>query len=313
VLSNMRGVYSNIYFPCRWVFFRRRGIRDPCRRKYLTCNCIASCGILEGRNMEIVLDVKGCNFNCKLCWGWKLRYEAKPIVKSVEEVVRDIACRYRRVMFLRRRGYRMYALRFTGNEPSLQWDHVVDVVRSIAGMGIFEKAIIETNGVLFAEKPELLERLKDIEGITVDIDVSFKGVNPIQFKHISGMPEEYFYRQIWGFVSLYEYVREKRLDNIRINPVLGINHEPRYFYRGRILSVEIIFPWGEKMDFYDYDEEFEREVLSRAELRYDEAPFREYFGINRERARELIATVYRGRRYVHKLPSDILRLYRSSK
>ena len=303
----MHGVYSNIYFPCRWAALRRRRIRDPCRKKYIYCECVATCGILESKKLEIVLDVKGCNFNCRLCWGYKLRYEAKPITKSVDEVIRDIKCRYGKVRFLEEKGFRVYALRFTGNEPSLQWNHVVEVVRNVARLGIFEKAIIETNGVLFAEDAELLKKLDDIKGIRVDIDVSFKGVNPKQFKYLSGMPEEYFYRQIEGFVNLYEYVRRRRLENIKVNPVLGINHEPKYFYRGEMLAVEIIFPWGEKMDFYDYDEAFKREVLSRASLRYDEAPFREYYGINRERARELIATIYRGRRYTHKLPSEVIK------
>ena len=301
------GIYSNVYFPCRWAPLRRRGLKDPCKKKYLSCNCIATCGILENKKLEIVLDVKGCNFDCKLCWGWKLRYEAKPIVKSVEEVIKDITCRYEKVKFLKKRKFRMYALRFTGNEPSLQWDHVVEVIKAAAKLNIFKKVIIETNGVLFAEKPELTERLKEIKGIRVDIDVSFKGVNPEQFKYISGMPEEYFYKQIEGFVNLFEYVKKNNLENIRVNPVLGINHEPRYFYRGKILSVEITFPWGEKMNFYNYDEVFKREVLSRAELRYDEAPFREYYGINKERAREIIATIYKGKKYLHKLPSDVVR------
>lgn len=300
------GVYSNIYFPCRWAPLRRRRIRDPCAEKYQSCSCIATCGILEGRKLEIVLDVKGCNFNCRLCWGYKLRYEAPPIVKSVEEVIRDIKCRYEAVKFLERRGFGMFALRFTGNEPSLQWDHVIDVVKEAARLGIFKKAIIETNGVLFAENPELAKRLDEVRGIRVDIDVSFKGVNPRQFRYIADMPEEYFYKQIEGFVNLFEYVRKRGLRHIRVNPVLGINHEPRYYYRGRVLAVEIIFPWGEKMDFYDYDEVFAREVLSRARLRYDEAPFREYYGINKDRAREIVATIYKGRRYLHKLPSEVI-------
>lgn len=301
------GVYSNIYFPCRWAYFRRRGIRDPCRRRYLPCKCIATCGVLEDKKLEIVLDVKGCIFNCWLCWGYKLRYEASPIVKSVKDVVKDIMCRYKKVKFLERRGYRMYALRFTGNEPSLQWDHVVKVVRAVAGLGIFEKVIIETNGVLFADRKELLKKLDEMRGIVVDIDVSFKGVNPKQFKYISGMPEEYFYKQIEGFINLFEYVREHRLRNIRVNPVLGINHEPKYYFRGRILEVEIIYPWGEKMDFYDYDDTFKKEVLSRGKLRYDEAPFREYYGLKKERARKIIATIYKGKRYIHKLPSDVIK------
>ncbi|MHA1590356.1 MAG: radical SAM protein [Candidatus Njordarchaeales archaeon] len=300
------GVYSNIYFPCRWAPFWRRRIMDPCAKRYLECDCIASCGILEDKKLEIVLDVKGCNFSCKLCWGYKLRYEARPIVKSIRDVLANIVCRCDKVRFLKRLGFRIYAIRFTGNEPSLQWFHVIGVIREVAKLGIFKKAIIETNGVLFAEDKELVKELDSVRGILVDIDVSFKGVNPRQFKYLSEMPEEYFYKQIEGFINLYEYVKNRGLSNIRVNPVLGINHEPRYFYKGRILAVEIIYPWGEKMNFYDYDEVFKREVLSRANLRYDEAPFREYYGINKERARELVATIYKGRRYLHKLPSDVI-------
>ena len=254
------------------------------------------------------MDVKGCNLNCRLCWGYKLRYEASPIVKSVGDVLRDIACRCRAVSFLRRKGYRMHALRFTGNEPSLQWSHVINVVRGASDLGIFKKAIIETNGILFAERDDLLGQLILLADskIEVDIDVSFKGVNPRQFRYISGMPEEFFFKQIEGFVRLFDHVKELGLRMVRVNPVLGINHEPRYFYRGRLLSVEIIYPWGEKMNFYDYDERFESEVLSRGKLRYDEAPFREYYGINKVWAREIVATIYRGRRYPHMLPSDVI-------
>ena len=168
----MEGIYSNIYFPCRWVPFKRRRMKDPCGKHYVSCNCIASCGILEDKKLEIVLDVKGCNFNCRLCWGYKLRYEAHPIVKSVDQVVEDIICRYKKVRFLEEKGYRFYALRFTGNEPSLQWSHVIEVVKAVKNLGIFQKAIIETNGVLFVERLDLLKSLEGTSGIMIDIDVS---------------------------------------------------------------------------------------------------------------------------------------------
>ncbi len=71
------------------------------------------------------------------------------------------------------------------------------------------------------------------------------------------------------------------------------------------MDVEIIDERGNKLDFYDYSEDFEEEVLSRRELRYDEAPFREYFGINREKTRLVIAVIYEGKRFLRVLPSEI--------
>jgi len=294
----MKGVYGNIYFPCRWSVFR---LKDPCREVYKRCRCVASYGILEKRLCEVVLDVKGCNLNCRACWGYKLRYFSEDIVKEPEDVLSDIKCRVERVRFLERKGYKTFALRVTGNEPSLQWEHVMELVRLVERERIFRKVIIETNGILFADKHELVEMIGEIKKVHLDIDISFKGVNPLQFKYIANAREELFYKQVYGFVNLFEFVKEKGLENVSVNPVLGLNHSK---------NALIIFPWGEVMDFYDYDEVFEREVLRRKGLRYDEAPFREYYGINKETAREIVAVRIHGRIIPHVLPSEANRYAR---
>lgn len=190
-------------------------------------------------------------------------------------------------------------IRITGNEPSLQWDHVKEVLSLIDKSEKLKdcKVIIETNGIAFG-RGDVDYRGLDNFNIDVDIDVSFKGVNYDQFEWLSSVRRDYFRYQIEGFVKLFDYYEST---NVNVNPVLGINHAENYcvWKRGRkyVMDVEIIDREGNKMDFYDYSKDFEDEVLARKELRYDEAPFREYFGINREIARLVVAVVYKGKSF----------------
>ncbi len=318
----MIGVYSNLYYPTRWVPLKRRGLGwHRCNELYEEHECIASCGLIDSQ-LEIVLDVKGCNFDCKYCWGWKMRHLSKDIRKSPREVVSDVLCRIEMTLkdrFVSRSKYRFGVLRITGNEPTLQWRHIVEVMRilndvdrlreireSVADVARNLKLIVETNGVLLNEID--LEPLLDID-LKIDFDVSFKGVNPEQFEWLSDRSRKLFGRQIEGFVRLFDFVENEGLEKVRVNPVLGINHAPNYcvWRKGRryVMDVEIVDAKGVKMDFYDYSKEFEELVLGRKELRYDEAPFREYFGINKDRTRQVVAVIYERRRYLHVLPSEI--------
>ncbi len=303
----MVGVYSNLYYPTRWVPLKRRGLGwQRCNRIYVEHGCVASCGLAYDKVLELVLDIKGCNLYCKYCWCWKMRYMSDDIVKSPEDVLRDLECRYRVVEedeVVKRKGYRVGIIRITGNEPSLQWDHVKELLKLLEKSELKDcKVIIETNGVRFAKMD-----VGGLDGIdlNIDIDVSFKGVNYEQFEWLSSVRREYFRYQIEGFIKLFDHYEGT---NVRVNPVLGINHAKNYcvWKRGRkyVMDVEIVDREGRKMDFYDYSKDFE-EVLSRGSLRYDEAPFREYFGINRDTARLVVAVVYKGRRYLHVLPSEI--------
>ncbi len=128
------GYYSNLYYPTRWATLKRKGLGwQRCNRLYGRCRCVASCGLLEGNTLEIVLDVRGCNMNCRPCWGWKMRH-TEGIKKTPEEVLRDVLCRVEKVMndrILRRTKYKLGALRITGNEPALQWPHLMAVLRII--------------------------------------------------------------------------------------------------------------------------------------------------------------------------------------
>ncbi len=318
----MIGVYSNLYYPTRWVPLKRRGLGwHKCNKLYERHNCIASCGLIDS-HLEIVLDVKGCNLDCKYCWGWKMRHLSKDITKDPGNVVSDILCRMEMTLkdkFVRRSKYRFGVLRITGNEPTLQWRHIIEVMRtlndvdrlreirdSVADLARNLKLIIETNGVLLNEID--LEPLLDID-LRIDFDVSFKGVNSEQFEWLSDRSGKLFGRQIEGFVKLFDFVESNGLENIRVNPVLGINHAPNYcvWRKGKryVMDVEIVDANGVKIDFYDYSKEFEELVLGRKELRYDEAPFREYFGINKNRTRQVVAVIYKGRRFLHVLPSEI--------
>ncbi len=321
----MIGVYSNLYYPTRWAPLRRRGFGwHRCCKIYEEHDCVASCGLAEKRTLEIVLDVKGCNLNCRYCWGWKMRHESADVRKTPKEVVSDVLCQIRSVLsdrIVRKKKFRVGVIRFTGNEPTLQWEHVIEVLKlldreassgQLSGVLRECKVIIETNGVLVGMGKVDFEKLEEIENLKVDVDVSFKGVNYDQFEWLSNSPRKLFLRQIEGFVKMFDYFEGS--DRISINPVLGINHEENYcvIREGKrfFMRVEIVDAKGNRLDFYDYSKDFEELVISRKELRYDEAPFREYFGINRERARDVVAVVFGGKRFLRVLPSEVIEFFR---
>ncbi len=304
----MIGVYSNMYYQTRWVPLKRRGLGWQ-RCNEMCKDCVASCGLAYDKILELVLDIKGCNLNCKYCWCWKMRY-GRDIKKDSTEVLRDLECRFDRVSedaLVSRKGYKIGVIRITGNEPSLQWNHVFELLKLIDRSEKLKscKVIVETNGIMFGIGKVGFTGLDDLE-IEIDIDISFKGVNYDQFEWLSSVRRELFRYQIEGFVKLFDHYEGS---NVNVNPVLGINHAKNYcvWRRGRkyVMDVEIVDEKGERIDFYDYSEDFENEVLSRKELRYDEAPFREYFGINKDTTRLVVAVLYKGKRYLHVLPSEI--------
>jgi len=164
------GIYSNLYYPTRWVPLRRRGLGwQRCNELYEEHRCIASCGLAYGKTLEIVLDIKGCNLNCKYCWGWKMRYLSEDIRKTPQQVVEDILCRAHHVIndrIVAKSKYAIGVIRITGNEPTLQWKHLIEVLRLLGDEEVLvnisekrdfdnravkailnSKAIIETNGV----------------------------------------------------------------------------------------------------------------------------------------------------------------------
>ena len=296
----LTGTYSNLYYPTRWAALRRRGLGwHPCNRRYVQHGCVASCGLIDDR-LEIVLDVRGCNLDCKYCWGWKMRYEAPGLTKTVSQAVGDILCRIQSLIEDERVSgsrYELGVIRITGNEPLLQWEHLAHLILALddprtltqicdergidaaaAEIAPELKLIVESNGVSIGMRglDESWEFLSELQNLSIDFDISFKGVNPAQFGWLSSRPDEWFDYQIRGFQRLYDLVETSGLEHIRVNPVLGINHARNYcvWHRGSryFFDVEIVDAAGEKLDFRDFSAEFEEVVLSRAELRWDEAP-----------------------------------------
>ena len=84
-----------------------------------------------------------------------------------------------------------------------------------------------------------------------------------------------------------------------------------YLFNGKkyLMEVEIVDSKRKKLNFEDYSKDFLNIVLSQKALRVDEAPFREYFGINPEKAKQVVAVKYKGKSYLHTLPSEILRKF----
>jgi hypothetical protein len=199
-------------------------------------------------------------------------------------------------------------IRITGHEPSLQLDHVLEVLRILNDRTEFKDfwIIIQTNGVEIGNPSSRidLDPLRSLENLNLRIEISFKGVNPTQFEWLTSMSPELFYYQCDAFTRLWGIKSEKT----NVVPELGINHCSKL--RGNNnedLGIQIIDQKGNKLNFLDFDPRFEQAVLSKKSLDMsEENEFQEFSGINRNRAREVVATYSKasGNTKLRCLPSE---------
>lgn len=94
-------------------------------------------------------------------------------------------------------------IRITGHEPSLQWDHIIDLLKELNQRKEFSGFSInmQTNGVEVGRPGSKIDvnELKNLDNLKIRIEISFKGVNPKQFEWLTEMPGELFYYQCNAF------------------------------------------------------------------------------------------------------------------
>ncbi len=134
-------------------------------------------------------DVVGCNLRCVYCWSWKYVTQPEKYGKfySPSEVAAILN------HFLQKHGG---IARMTGGEPTLCFDHLIDVLERVEG-----EFILETNGILLNE--EKVEALASFDNLFVR--VSLKGVDRKSFEKITGAKGEFFDRQIRALELLAEH------------------------------------------------------------------------------------------------------------
>jgi len=272
------GRYSNHMFYSYWHqcsnYFRWGG--DICR--ITNKRCVKDCVVMCERSHELkipsfVLHVYGCNLRCKFCWSEAL-YKSLRIEKEPQQVVGDLVCRMNALnsdqglqSSATTKPSDLKCIRITGHEPSLQWDHVLEVLQILNDRPEFEDfwINIQTNGVEIGKPGSRidLDPLRSLENLNLRIEISFKGVNPTQFEWLTGTSHELFHYQCDAFTRLWS-IKSAKIDVV---PELGINHCNKL--RGKKnedLGVQIIDEKGNKLNFLDFDPRFEQAVLSKTSL-----------------------------------------------
>lgn len=140
--------------------------------------------------------VIGCNLDCAFCWAWfKDRYDAG-VYLSPEDVVKRLISAGRTL------GIR--TLRISGGEPTIGFDHLIQVLKLFTKKTNSMKLVVETNGILIGAKKTLASELGEFSGRNVIVRISVKGANPETFSTLTGSPSEYFDYQLNSIKNIIE-------------------------------------------------------------------------------------------------------------
>lgn len=141
-------------------------------------------------------DCVGCNMKCIFCWsnyprdnpeaGWKF-YSPEEVHSKLSRIAE-------------RNGYSL--LRVSGNEPTICWDHLLELLEFIESEGKF-RFILETNGILIGSDKSKAEELSRFESLHVR--VSLKGACEEEFSLLTGAKPEAFELQLNALRNLADY------------------------------------------------------------------------------------------------------------
>ncbi len=143
-------------------------------------------------------DCVGCNLRCIFCWSdfprdnpqaeWDL-YSPEQVYSKLSGIAAS-------------RGYRV--LRVSGNEPTICWDHLMELLELVERDGRFS-FILETNGILIGSDGS---KARDLSPFTkLHVRISLKGTCEEEFSMLTGAKPEAFELQLRALRNLaYEGV-----------------------------------------------------------------------------------------------------------
>ena len=134
-------------------------------------------------------DVVGCNLRCAYCWSWK--YVTRPEAYGKFYSAREVSAILNR-MVEKHGGI----ARITGGEPTICFDHLLEVLENVKG-----EFVLETNGILLDE--EKVKVLSEFDNLFVR--VSLKGVDEESFERITGAEGRFFEHQMRALELLAKY------------------------------------------------------------------------------------------------------------
>jgi len=101
------------------------------------------------------------------------------------------------------RRYGVPRVRLSGGEPTIGFDHLVEVIEGVTGEGL--EFILETNGVLIGAREELARRLAGFHGSGLEVRVSIKGTSPEEFHMLTKARPEAWRLQLRALELLVAY------------------------------------------------------------------------------------------------------------
>ncbi len=136
-------------------------------------------------------DCVGCCLKCIFCWSWNIinRPEHTGKYYSPEFVANQL------IKIARRYKYNL--MRVSGNEPTLNREHLIALLSLIPNNYQF---ILETNGILLGNDRGYCKELAQFPNLHVR--VSLKGCNEQDFEHLTGMDGSGFGLQIKALENL---------------------------------------------------------------------------------------------------------------
>jgi uncharacterized Fe-S cluster-containing radical SAM superfamily protein len=136
-------------------------------------------------------DCVGCCLRCIFCWAWKV--VSDPSGHGEFYTPHDVA---KRLITIAEKKH-LRQLRISGNEPTIGWGHLINVLELIDGRYPF---ILETNGILIGENEEYARVLSRFRNLYVR--VSLKGTSEDEFCGLTGALPEGFGLQLRALENL---------------------------------------------------------------------------------------------------------------
>lgn len=173
----------------------------------------------DGGYQEIRWDLFGCNLSCSFCWSPASRPPeiSDPLRAVTSEEVVSIT--------LDRLGEQSCTFfRFTGGEPTLQWDGLAEVLTQLqtALMPPRPPILIQTNGIAIGRGEVDLSSLSEDREQNYLFEISFKGTNAAEFSLLTNRPAELYQYQLAGYQRLLDLSQTS--PHIQVVAVLGVYH-----------------------------------------------------------------------------------------
>lgn len=182
-------------------------------------------------------DCVGCNLKCIFCWSnyprdnpqasWKL-YSPDEVYSKLSSIAV-------------KNGYKL--LRLSGNEPTLSWGHLMELLELIETEGRF-KFILETNGIVIGSDSAKARELSRFS--SVHVRVSLKGTCKEEFSVLTGADPEAFELQLNALRNLAD-------QGVSAHPAVMVSFSSKENVRKLLEVLEEIEP--------TYAREFEEEYV----------------------------------------------------